>query len=101
MLYFRIKLPNFVFLGSLSVLQPVSSVPVTRMLRNLYMRKGFLSFPTRSCRNKTGPGLESRTPTAAASIRGLVNIIRTKAPAMSMHRLHARSSTLSSGWHAY
>ena len=40
---------------------------------------------------------ENHTPTAAASIRGLVNTIRTKAPAMSMHRLQARSSTLSSG----
>ena len=44
----RMKLPKRVFRGSLFVLHPVFSVPVMRMLRNLYILKGFLFLPMRS-----------------------------------------------------
>src|SRR5699024_5243567 len=67
--------------------QPVSSVPVMRMLRNFSILNVFLPLPTRSCRKSTWPGLDRRVPMAANSMIGLVSMISTKLPTMSMLRL--------------
>ena len=91
------KLPNRVFLGSASVLQAVSCWVLTRMERNLYIMKGFLFRPMRSCLKMTGPGLDSLTPMAVTSMTGLVRIIRIRLPIISSPRLTAALSRLSNG----
>ena len=77
--------------------QPVSCCTLTRMERNLYIMKGFLFRPMRSCLKMIGPGLDSLTPMAVTSMMGLVRIIRIRLPRISSPRLTASLSRLSKG----
>ena len=93
----RIMLPNRVLRGSLLVLQAESSAAFTRMERNLYIIKGRLFSPTRSCLKMIGPGLDSLTPMATPSMMGLVSTISTRLPTTSMARLIKAFRILSNG----
>ena len=91
------KLPKRVLRGSVSVVQAVFSLSVTRMLRNLYIVNGLRSLPTRSCRNRMGPGLLSLTPMAVTSMTGLLTMMSSSEPTISIARLITAQPMLSSG----
>ena len=67
------------------------------MLRNLYIKNGFLFSPMRSCLNSAGPGLPRRTAAASASSSGLSATSSTALATTSNARLTNALNGSSSG----